>query len=76
MITPCKQCIGLVVCRHKSYAKLFDDCDIIKDYIPNHTAMDLRDEDKVTLLSHTLQATKWRYDGFYVDSSRSRNKYR
>ena len=59
---PCKQCILLALCRHKSYGKLFNDCNIISDYILHHDAMELRDADKIKLLESTLHSTKWNYD--------------
>ena len=58
---PCKECMLIAMCRHKFYSKLFEDCSIIKGYIPNANCVPQRDRDKILLLQSILKPSMWKY---------------
>jgi hypothetical protein len=62
-LIPCLNCIALVVCKHKTYLQLFDDCCMVRDYIPLYRHIHIRNEVKVKLLYSTLHPTVWKHDG-------------
>ena len=59
---PCLQCISLAICKHKRYHQLFDECTIIKKYIPNHRHRHIRNERKLKRLCKQMNPSKWEHD--------------
>lgn len=60
-MTPCKECVSIAICRHKEYLQLFDDCSIIKSFVPDHRHRHIRNSVKIKLLCNDLKPTKWKY---------------
>ena len=58
---PCKGCICVPVCRHKTYGQLFRDCILLQEYEPIHRNYDDRDIDKIGLLQRVLKPSQWRF---------------
>ena len=52
---PCKDCICIPVCRHKSYNVLFMDCELLNDYEPSYKSMYARDENRITIVLEILK---------------------
>lgn len=56
---PCENCICAAVCRYKQYVVLFQDCIMIKQFIPFYNFVGQRDHKKVILLENILQPYEW-----------------
>jgi len=65
MNIPCKECLLISVCRHKSYPNLFESCSLIKEYIPNQFSFH-RDIFKVCKLEKILTPSKWYTKNYYI----------
>lgn len=57
---PCKNCICVPVCRNKGYVKVFIECGLIADYIPNFCNYDKRDQKRLEELRDTLTPNFWK----------------
>jgi len=56
---PCKECILLAICRNKSFIILFDDCSLLREFLPDPYAIGKAREEKVPLIESTLHPTLW-----------------
>lgn len=61
MKCPCENCICMPICKNKNFNKLFEDCYLLEEFIPNYDNMRLREIDKMDELVKTLNPTGWEY---------------
>jgi hypothetical protein len=62
MITPCKDCICIPICRHKRIKHLFDDCSLVKEYEPDWSHKTSRNPYKLYKIQEMINPTKWIYN--------------
>lgn len=70
MSIPCKECLCIPVCRHKSYHELVSDCTPAADYVNLTEDEIVNDEDipeqqmrRIQDLENMLKPTKWTLTG-------------
>ena len=56
---PCEECILLAICRNKSLIVLFDDCSLLKEFLPSPYAIGKEREEKMPLIESILHPTLW-----------------
>ena len=57
---PCKNCICVPICRHKSYLQMMSQCSIAKDYIPDYSVVHGKNAHKVIAIEQAIGPTTWR----------------
>lgn len=65
---PCKACLCVAVCRHKPYSQLFDNCQLVTEYLPYHVFCIKRDDSKLSYIAKALEPTEWRLEETKVDN--------
>jgi len=56
---PCKECILLAICRNKTLRILFDDCSLLKEFLPDPYAIGKERKEKMPLIESMLKPTTW-----------------
>ena len=62
MIPPCKGCVLVVICKHRSYINLFTKCSLLRTYILSPCDRYKRNNLRVEMLNVVLRPSKWVYD--------------
>lgn len=69
---PCEECLVMVLCRMKSYAKIVNECDKICKYLSIYTDIHGRHvdnisqhHDNVPIFEETLKPIKWKVESWH-----------